>query len=133
MKVMPSVLGQIGNDVAGNLFEIGKSAVKGTADAFEQIVSAPGTATAQMVNKPEEETDEIKERRKAAERQRLEAVKQELEQYRTHREQIDRQIEEEKATEGKQKEIGEKKAHESWVSKMINRSQTTTERGRLSE
>jgi len=58
MKVMPGVIGQIGQNVADNLFEIGQSAVKGTVGAVadiahetvEQISVAPGAAT-QTINR----------------------------------------------------------------------------------
>jgi len=141
MKVMPSVLGQIGQNVADNLFEIGKSAIAGTAkvatdiagETIEQITSAPSVATTQMTDKPTGESIEIKEKRKERDRQRLQAVQSELAQYRAHLEQINRKMAEEKAEESQQKKVSKERARESWLGKMINRSQTTTEKGRLQE
>jgi len=145
MKVMPSVLGQVGNDIAGDLFEIGKSVVAGTAKAatgivsetIEQVMSAPGQVT--MQNAPKNEGGGVAsgdEKMKMAEKQRYEQVKLELETYAERKRALDKKIAEEKAAESqqtKQKDVFEKKKRDSWVSRVINRSQTTTEKGRLSE
>jgi hypothetical protein len=144
MKVMPSVLGQVGQNVADSLFEIGKSAVKGTVGAVadiasgtvEQISATPGTITTQNVPVKEGNTAGDLESKKLLEKQRFEAVKGELALYIERKKQLDQKIAEEKAAESqqvKQKEVAEKREHDSWVSKVINRSQTTTEKGRMTE
>jgi hypothetical protein len=147
MKVMPSVLGQVGQNVADNLFEIGQSAVKGTAsavadiasDSIEQVVSAPGAAVTTQVSENTgavENKVDINEQRKVAERQRFEEVKGELATYIQRKKELDRKIAEEKAAESRQanqNDFVEKKKRDNWVSKLINRSQTNTERGRMAE
>ena len=146
MKVMPSVLGQVGQNVANNLFEIGQSAVKGTAGvvadvasgSIEQIVSSPGQVTDQRTvdSKPATSDDQsATEKRRQAEKHRFEEVKTELARFIRWKQEQDQKIAEENAVqsqEADQKEIVKKK-RESWVNKIINRSQTSTEKGRLQE
>jgi hypothetical protein len=145
MKVMPSVLGQVAQDVAENLYEVGKSAVKSTVkvvtdvagESVEQITSAPVPATAQQPEKPAVSNNQSNvEMRKRAEMERLNEVKSELAQYIARKQQLDQKIAEEKAAESqqnKQKEIVEKRKKESIINRIINRAQTNTEKGRLQE
>ncbi|HOX95834.1 MAG TPA: hypothetical protein PLI45_00415 [Candidatus Woesebacteria bacterium] len=139
---MPSVLGQVGQSVADNLFEIGQSAVKGTVKAakdiagesIEQITSAPVQATAPVVEKPASIASQTgDESKKRQERQRLEEVKAELAQFIQRKQQLDQRIEQEKTEEVQQEKVLEQRKKQSWVSRVINRSQTNTERGRLQE
>jgi hypothetical protein len=140
IMLMPTVV----SDVANNLFEIGKGVVAGTAGAVadialgtvEQITPSPSSTTTQ--NTPKTENSELgdSESKKLMEKQRFEAVKGELALYIKRKKQLDQKIAQEKAMESRQveqKDALNKKEHESWVSKVINRSQTTTERGRLAE
>jgi len=144
MKVMPGVIGQIGQNVADNLFEIGQSAVKGTVGAVadiahetvEQISVAPGAAT--QTNKPQAEmaNDQQKEARKAEERRRFQEVEAELAQYVQRKQSLDKKVAEEKAAENqqaKQEDFVTKKKRDNWVNRIINRSQTSTEKGRMME
>jgi len=145
MKVMPSVFGQIGQSVADNLFEIGKSAVKGTvkavadvaSESIEQVTSAPASAAASVPEKSKAPINNDKqETKKRAEMERFNEVKAELAQYIERKQQLDQKIAEEKMEEdqGKnQKKAMEKGKRDSWVSRIINRSQTNTEKGRLQE
>lgn len=142
---MPSVLGQVAQDVAENLYEVGKSAVKSTVkvvtdvagESVEQITSAPVPATAQQPEKPAVSNNQSNvEMRKRAEMERLNEVKSELAQYIARKQQLDQKIAEEKAAESqqnKQKEIVEKRKKESIINRIINRAQTNTEKGRLQE
>lgn len=142
---MPSVLGQVGGDVADDLFEIGNSVVAGTAKAMtdiasetiEQVTSTPNQVAAQVADKPASgEVADGDEKKKMAERQRYEQVKAELNTFAQRKRELDKKIAEEKVAENqqvKQKDALEKKKRDSWVSRVINRSQTTTEKGRLSE
>lgn len=139
MKVMPGVLGQVGQSVANNLFEVGQGVVKGTAGAMadiasgsiEQLTATPVSA-APMVreNKPPEAMSPA-DARKAAEKKRFNEVRAELAQYVQRRAEMDQKIAEEQ--QAKQEEFVQKKKKESWLNKIINRSQTTTEKGRLQE
>lgn len=144
MKVMPSVLGQVGQNVADNLFEIGQSAVKGTVGAvadiaresIEQVTTTAGQGQATSSSKPTSEGDRVNDPRKLAEKQRIEEVKSELATYIRRKKELDQKIAEEKSMEDQeveQKKQVEKQKKDSWVSKIINRSQTSTERGRLQE
>jgi hypothetical protein len=75
------------------------------------------------------------EKRRQAEKQRFEEVKAELARFIRWKQEQDQKIAEENAVqsqEADQKEIVKKK-RESWVNKIINRSQTSTEKGRLQE
>jgi len=146
MKVMPGVLGQVGQSVADNLFEIGKSAVKGTAGAvadiasesIEQITMGASTqATNQLVDKAGGNSSvAFNEQRKAAERQRFDEVRAELATFIQRKQELDRKIAEEnklQSQQEKQEKYIEKKKKDSWVNILINRSQTNTEKGRMSE
>jgi len=144
---MPSVLGQVGQNVADNLFEIGQSAVKGTAGAvadvvsgsIEQIAATPGRETNQRSDeyKPAESSgQQEKEKKRMADKQRFEEVKAELARYMRWKQEQDSKIAEEKAEQGQQanqKEFIEKKKKDSWIKNIISRSQTGTEKGRLQE
>lgn len=141
---MPGVLGQVGQSVADNLFEIGKSTVKGTVNAvtdvahesIEQITLTPKQLLTPDQNKESGEESRPNKERKALERRRLEEVRAELDRYVQRKKDLDMKIAQEKAKqdeEQKQKRIFEEKKRDSWVNRIINRSQTTTERGRLME
>jgi len=145
MKVMPSVLGQVGQNVADNLFEIGQSAVKSTVKAatdiagesIEQITAAPASATTPKMEKPATpNTPSPIDNKKMAEKQRFNEVKAELAQYIQRKQQLDQKIAEEKAAENqqaKQKEYVDKRKKDSIINRIINRAQTNTEKGRLQE
>lgn len=142
---MPSVLGQVGQNVASDLFEIGKSAVKGTAsvvpdvvhESIEQIAgSGPLGAVNSSLGQGEVAKKEQTEKTKREETRRLEEVKRELATFIERKKQLDKKIAEENASEGQRErraEVQRKQERESWVKKLINRSQTGTERGRLTE
>lgn len=144
MKVMPSVLGQVGQNVADNLYEIGKSTVKGTVGALADIASGSveqlGGSSGQgqvgsMGSVKQGEgiaSPEVSERRAAAKR-RYEEVREELALYVQRKKQLDAAIERETVAVQQQEMKAEEQKHESWVSKVINRSQTNTEKGRLQE
>lgn len=134
---MPAPLGGIGQQVADNLFELGKSAVKATADAgkkiaeatIEQVSGAPsGVGAAQAGQKTEPSQAQREQEaavKKQKERQQYERVKAELEQYRARRRQLDEQIAREKASEQQQKdqkEAVEKQEKESFVQKLLRKA-----------
>jgi uncharacterized protein YaiL (DUF2058 family) len=142
MKVMPNVFGQVAQDVVDNLFEIGQSAVKGTAkvatdvvgESIEQITTTPAAATSPAPEKPvESDRTASVEMKKRAEKERFEEVKAELAQFIQRKKQLDQRIEEEKIQETQQKKAVEKQKHDNWIGRIINRSQTNTEKGRLQE
>lgn len=128
---MPNVLGGVGQNVVDNLFEIGKSAITGTAKAatdivsetIEQVTSAPSSATTQATDKPTGEAEGDKKRKKAEEKQRFEAVMGELAQYRAHMEQVNRKMAEEKAAERNEREnkIFEKRKKDSFTQAMLKK------------
>jgi hypothetical protein len=145
MKVMPGVLGQVGQNVADNLFEIGKSAVKGTVGAaadiatgsVEQITGSPKqsvTPTADANTDGEDRRTSVN--RKAEDNKRFQEVRTELARYTQRKKELDRKIAEEKMAESQQEkheDFVEKKKRDNWVNRIINRSQTGTERGRSTE
>ncbi len=134
---MPTALGGIGQQVADNLFELGKSAARATADAgkkiaettIEQISGAPSGVGAQQSDKKPEPSQAQREQeaavKKQKERQQYERVKAELEQYRARKRQQDEQIAREKANEKQQedqKKAVEKQEKESFVQKLLKRA-----------
>lgn len=134
--VMPAPLGGIGQQVADNLFELGKSTVQSAGKAgsdivkgtFEQISGAPsgvGVTTKDKVNNPNETLPEQNDLiKKQKENQRYQQVKAELEQYQQRRKQLDAQIAREKNQEAQQKQQKdevEKQEKESFVQKMLRR------------
>lgn len=127
-------------DVANNLFEIGQSAVKGTAGAVadiahETIEQVGVTPAGAVQSKPQTEqvVEQEKEQRKIAAKSRLEEVRSELAQFSERKLKLDTQIKNEEAAKEQQGKAIEQKKKDSWVNKMINRSQTTTEKGRMME
>ena len=133
-----SALGGIGQQVAGDLFELGKSAVKSTAkvvtdtvgDSIEQILSAPTGLTSKEANKSaapqrQEDTKEYKEvAKKREEKQRYQSVKSELDEYVQRKKQQDAQIAQEKAQEEQQKKQEksyEKQKKESFLQGLMKR------------
>ena len=147
MKVMPDVLGQVGQNVADNLFEIGQSAVKGTVGAvvdiahesIEQISSSRGQAVQATEDKEQNkgaERNRVGGEMKEMEKRRFEQVKDELSRYIQRKRVLDQKIAEEKMMEKRQeneKSNRKKMEQESWIKRIINRSQTTTEKGRIVE
>lgn len=141
MKVMPGIVGQIGQNVADNLFEIGQSAVKGTAGAMadiasesiEQISLTPSQVDQNKNNQQEQEKKQITAEKQKAAQQRYEEVKAELARYIERKKKQEAQIAEEMQMKEQQNKVAEEKQHDSWVSKMINRAATTAERGRMVE
>lgn len=144
MKVMPGVLGQVGQSVADNLFEIGQSAVKGTVgvvadiahESIEQISSSPVPAVPTTEQNTGVERNRVGREMKEAEKRRFEQVKDELSRYIQRKRVLDQKIAEEKMMENRQeteKNEQKKMEQESWVKRIINRSQTTTEKGRMAE
>lgn len=140
---MPGVLGQVGQNVADSLFEVGKSAVKGTVGAvtdiahetIDQVSSVSSQAVSENV---QAETGESKnkENKRALEYRRFQEVQAELAQYIQRRKELDLKISEEQAAQTRERnkeEVVKEKKRESWIKNMINRSQTSTEKGRLSE
>lgn len=145
MKVMPGILGQVGQSVADNLFEIGQSAVKGTVGAVADIahgsVEQISSSSVPVVTADKEENKSVERKggfgeMKEAEKRRFEQVKDELSRYIQRKRILDQKIAEEKMMEKRQeteKNEQKKMEQESWVKRIINRSQTTTEKGRIAE
>lgn len=141
---MPGVLGQVGQNVADSLFEVGKSVVNGTVGAvtdiahetIEQVTPTPSQVIpADKAQNPMTE-NKVSQEKVSTEKRRFDEVKAELARYIQRRNDLDKKIAEEQALQTQQKKkeqvINEKK-RDSWINRMINRSQTSTERGRLSE
>ena len=129
---MPSVLGQVGQNVADNLFELGKGVVAGTAKAatdivsetIEQVTGAPGQATAQ--NAPKNESSEVTggdEKKRMAEKQRFEEVKGELARYMERKKQLDQRIAEDKEAEKNEqdKKVFEKRKKENFTQALLKK------------
>jgi len=148
MKIMPSVLNQVGQNIADNLFEIGQSTVKGTVgaitdiakDSIEQIASGSSNQNTDKNSDEKAQKDRttisLAEQRKLAEKRRFEEVRGELARYVQYKKEQDRRIIEEKSVvdgQLRQKEEIEKKEKDNWLKRMINRSQTSTEKGKLVE
>lgn len=138
---MSSVLSQVGQNVADNLFEIGQSAVVGTAKALsdiggetiEQVVSVSTSNNSDIDNKERPLQNSNVEEKKKADMARFQEVKTEIEQYIQRKRALDQKIAEETQAEKQQSGLIEKKKKDSWVNKMINRAQTGTEKGKMSE
>ncbi|KKT42008.1 MAG: hypothetical protein UW64_C0017G0023 [Microgenomates group bacterium GW2011_GWC1_44_37] len=122
--------------MADNLFELGKSTVKATADAgkkiaettIEQITGAPSGVGSQQVDKASQPSEANKQQEVAVKRQRekqqYERVKAELDQYRQRKMQQDQQIAREKnqqEQEKAQKDAGEKQKKESFVQSLLKK------------
>lgn len=133
---MPAPLGGIGQQVADNLFELGKSTAKAAAQvsgdvvkgSIEQITGAPSGVWTPPTDKPKDQAqmdrDRQREIAKQADKRRYEQVKAELEQYKQRKEQQDRQIAQEKNQEEQekgQKEAVEKREKESFVQRMLKK------------
>ena len=129
-------MGGIGQQVADNLFELGKSTVQAATKAggdivkgtFEQISGAPSGVGATPSDKATNPTENPSEQSglliKQKANQRYQQVKAELEQYRQRRQQLDAQITREKnqqEQEKHQKEAVEKQEKESFVQKMLRK------------
>lgn len=145
MNVMSGVLGQIGQNVADNLFEIGKSTVKGTTGALTDIanesieqITSTGSQGGNAAVKPEGQKTKnlVQEEKRKKENERFQEVRSELEQYIQRKKALDQKIAEEKMMQERQdqqRKTGEKAQKDSWVKKMINRAATSTEKGRMQE
>lgn len=129
---MPSVLGQVGNDVADNLFELGKGVVAGTAKAatdiasetIEQVTSAPSQAVAQVADKlASGEVAADDEKKNMADKQRYEQVKSELETYAERKRALDKKIAEDKAAEknGQDRKTFEKRKKENFTQALLKK------------
>lgn len=132
-----SALGGIGQQVAADIFEIGKSAAKGTAkvlgdtlsDSIEQIISAPTGVTGiedERVRKQKEERDkQVKEaQKKQSEKKQFQEVRGQLEEYIQHKKQLEAQIAQEKAQQehdNKQKQVYDKQKKESFLKQLMRR------------
>lgn len=140
---MPGVLGQVGQNVADSLFEVGKSAVNGTVGAVTDIahetieqVSSVSNQVASENTKVETDESKNKENKRALEYRRFQEVQAELARYIQRRNQLDLKIREEQAAQTREinkEDVVKEKKRESWIKSVINRSQTSTEKGRLSE
>lgn len=144
MKVMTGVIGQIGQGVADNLFEIGQSTVKATADVapglvkevIQQVTGSGDDVSGGAVGTKETEKSEESMQRKVQEKRRFNEVRAELDRYIKRKRELDARIVQERAIEEKR---GEEEAamrqyeRGSWVKRVINRAATTTERGKMAE
>ena len=145
MLVMPGVIGQVGQNVADNLFELGKSAVKGTAGALTDIASesieqlsgaAPQASQTQKGGEQQGLSAAAKEEKRRQEKQRFEEVRAELTQYMRRKKELDQRIAHDKEVERRQveqKKEEQRVKKESCVKRLINRAATSTEKGRSSE
>lgn len=135
---MPAPLGGIGQQVADNLFELGKSTVQSIAqvggdlvkDSIEQISGAPKTINSQstqyggQASDPGRADGREKEIARQADRRRYEQVKAELEQFRQRKAQLDKEIAVEKKQQeqdSQQKIEIDKRKRESFVQKMLRK------------
>ncbi len=133
---MPAPLGGIGQQVADNLFELGKSTVKSATDAgkqlaegtIEQLTGAPSGVGATQADKAQEPSQAQKSQEEAVkkqkEKQRYDQVLNELEQYRQRKSQLDAQIAREKdqqEQEKVQKDAGEKQKKENFVQGLLRK------------
>lgn len=132
-----SALGGIGQQVAGDIFELGKSAVKGTAkvlgdtltDSIEQIISAPtgvsGVEDERVKKQREEREKQVKEaQKKQSEKKQFQEVRGRLEEYIQHKKQIDAQKAQEvmqQEQQSKQKENYEKQKKDSFLKQLMRR------------
>ncbi len=132
-----SALGGIGQQVAGDIFEVGKSAVKGTAkvlgdtvaDSIEQIITAPTgvvkAADEKIRKQNEEKESQVKEvQKKQAERRQFQEIKNRLEEYIQHKKQTEAQQEQERAQqehEDNQKKVYEKQKKDSFLKQLMKR------------
>lgn len=131
-----SALGGIGQQVAGDLFELGKGVVKGTVkavtdistDSIEQILSAPaGFIKSDIVNdkgKKNENEEQTRLLKRSKERRQFNEVKNRLEEYVERRKSLEAQIAREKAQqkqEEDQKKGIEKQKKESFLQQLMGR------------
>ena len=133
-----SAMGGIGQQVAGDLFELGKGVVKGAAkavtdiatDSIEQILSAPAGAVNKEPQKSTANTGEDDKKdqqtllKKRQEKRRFDEVRSELTEYIQRKKQQDTQIAQEKAQEEQQKKQEknyEKQKKESFLQGLMKR------------
>lgn len=128
-------MGGIGQQVADNLFELGKSTVQSAGQAgsdivkgtFEQLAGAP-SSVAPTLGEKADPTEATKEHEvqilKQREKQRYNQVLSELDLYRQRKQQLDAQIAQEKNQEAQQKQQKnevEKQEKESFVQRMLRK------------
>ncbi len=129
-------MGGIGQQVADNLFELGKSTVQSAAKAgsdivkgtFEQLSGSPGDAgvpQSEQKHNPDEAPREHTEMlNKQKEKQRYNQVLSELDMYRQRKQQLDNQIARERnqlEQEKQQKEAKAAQEKESFVQKLLRK------------
>lgn len=131
-------MGGIGQQVADNLFELGKSTAQAVvktggdlaSGTVEQLVGSPsGVGAPQQGDRPKDQGQMNKEReveeRKRRDNQRYQQVMAELEQFRQFQARVNRQKEEEKlqqeAQQKRQKEAYVKQEKESFVQRMLHK------------
>lgn len=131
-----SALGGIGQQVAGDIFELGKSVVKGTVKAVgnitSQTIETAITAPAGMVpgvdktndQKGNQNQDQKESQKRQKEKKQFEEVRGELAEYTQRKKQLDAQIAQEKnqeEQEHKQKENYEKQKKDSFLKQLMKR------------
>ncbi len=131
-----SALGGIGQQVVGDLFELGKGVVKGTAkaatdiatDSIEQILSAPAGLIQSDLGEKKQQKDPATEQKQAmkkqSEKRQFNEVKSRLQEYIEHKKQVDAQVNREKMEEKQQsdqKKQVEKQKKESFLQQMMAR------------
>ncbi len=116
--IIMSAMGGIGQQVVGDLFELGKGAVKGTVkaatdittDSIEQLLSAPaGLIKSDMGDnkiKQQENTEQKMALKRREEKKQFNEVKQELAEYIERKKQQEAQIARERA---EQKQVTDQK------------------------
>jgi len=129
-------MGGIGQQVADNLFELGKSTVQSAVKAggdivsgtLERLTGAPGGVGPSQDGGPRDQ-DEMDSAMKVAENkqkdsQRYQQVKAELDQYRRRRQELDAQIARERnqqEQEKQQKEAGARQKKKSFVQSLLKK------------
>jgi hypothetical protein len=130
-----SALGGIGQQVAGDLFELGKGAVKGTVkavsdittDSIEQLLGSPNGMSPQdsgKINKQSEIPDQKVMLKKREEKKQFQEVKARLAEYIERKKQQDNQILQEQA---QQKQVDErnkyveKQKKETFLQQLMNK------------
>ena len=130
-------LGGVGKQIGSDIFELGKSAVKGVgkvagdtiADSIEQILGAPtgvtGLEDMEVRKQKEAQEKQVKEQeKKQKERKQFQEVRSQLEEYMQKRKQHEVQIAQEKAQEEqekKQKEAYDKQKKEGFLKQLMKR------------
>lgn len=131
-----SALGGVGQQVAGDIFELGKSVVKGTVKAVDDIatqtietaITAPAGVGQTYNEIKEQKNNQNQDQKEALKRQKekrqFEEVRGELAEYTQRKKQLDAQIAQEKnqeEQEHKQKESYEKQKKDSFLKQLMKR------------